>query len=136
MKGTENFKNVISKYLEEYSKKDTLFLERFKNESKNIDDCIVYILNTVKNSGCQGFEDDEIFNMAIHYYDEDEIEIGNPINGKCIVNHIVQLTEEEINKAKEEAINKVISEEKERLRKKSNSLPLKKEETKQQISLF
>ena len=36
--------------------------------TKNIDNCITYILNQVKKSGCCGFSDDEIFGMALHYY--------------------------------------------------------------------
>jgi hypothetical protein len=29
-----------------------------------------------RKSSCNGFADDEIFRMAIHYYDEDTIEVG------------------------------------------------------------
>ena len=42
-----------------------------------------YILNQVKKSGCCGFSDDEIFGMALHYYQEDNIEVGSPL--KCNV---------------------------------------------------
>ena len=41
-----------------------------------------------------------------HYYDEDDIEVGKPINGKIVVNHIVELTEEEKEQAKQDAIQK------------------------------
>jgi hypothetical protein len=30
------------------------------------------------------------FSMAIHYYDEDTIEVGKPIGGKVVVNHSLQ----------------------------------------------
>ena len=45
-----------------------LFAKSFSNPAKNIDDCVTYILNYVKNSGCNGFTDGEIFGQAIHYY--------------------------------------------------------------------
>ena len=46
-----------------------------------MDDCITYILNTVKASGMQGFADADIFGMAVHYYDEDDVKVGDPIQG-------------------------------------------------------
>lgn len=42
--------------------------------------------------------------MAVHYYDEDNIEIGKPINCRVAVNHVVELTEEEKAEARQEAI--------------------------------
>ncbi len=42
--------------------------------------------------------------MAVHYYDEDDVTIGEPINGQVVVNHHIELTEEEKQEAKEKAI--------------------------------
>lgn len=86
MKGTDNFKKVIQKQLFIIAGKDELFAKSLLKENKNIDDCVTYILNQVKASGCNGFADDEIFNMAIHYYDEENINIGKPISGQVVVN--------------------------------------------------
>ena len=137
MKPTQNFKNTIQAYLQDRASNDSLFADRFKNESKNIDDCITYMLNCIQKSGCNGFEDDEVYSMAIHYYDEDDIEIGNPINCKVAVNHVVELTQEDKDQAKEEAMKLCIQEEYKKLHKKA---PVKaKEETKTvftQQSLF
>ena len=109
MKSTENFKRTIEQHLNQVAIKDPLFAQTLKKENKNIDDCITYIFNQVKNSGCNGFEDDEIFGMAIHYYDEDIIEVGEKLHPKVITNHTVQLTEEEIAEAKKEARDKLIA---------------------------
>ena len=87
MKSTDQFKKTIEEYLKNRAKEDSLFRDKFCNPEKNINDCITYILNTVQKSGCSGFADDEIYSMAIHYYDEDKIEIGKPISAKVIVNH-------------------------------------------------
>jgi hypothetical protein len=135
MKSTENFKKVISEKLSEMAANDQLFAESFRKPSKNIDDCITYILNSVKSSGCNGFTDDEIFGMAAHYYDEDNINIGKPINCNVVVNHAVELTQEEIELAKNEAKERVIAKESERLQRKPT---VKKTEpnSPQQQSLF
>lgn len=124
MKSTENFKKVIESHLNEVAAKDEVFAGKMKAEGKSINDCVTYILNTVKKSGCNGFTDAEIFGMAIHYYDEKDIKVGPKVNGSVVVNHKVELTEKEIQEAKEKAKQKVISEETERLRKKP-SKPVK-----------
>lgn len=110
MKSTENFKKVILQYLEQRAINDTLFAQTLKKETKNIDDCITYILNQVKNSGCNGFEDNEIFDLAVHYYDEDDVVPGSVVKCNIITNHQVELTEEEIKEAKEKALNKIVEE--------------------------
>ena len=52
MKGTDHFKKTILMYLEQRAEEDQLFAKSFSNPAKNIDDCVTYILNYVKNSGC------------------------------------------------------------------------------------
>lgn len=119
MKTTDNFKKVISDHLNMVASNDEIFSETLKKENKSIDGCVTYILSEVQKSGCSGFTDDEIFGMAIHYYDEDNIEPGKPFKGQVIVNHHVELSQEEIQKAKAKAIEEVVTEEKQRLRKKT-----------------
>ncbi|MBB1150256.1 PcfK-like family protein [Myroides sp. NP-2] len=87
MKASNTFTNIIKSHLDNRAKNDTLFATTYAKENKNIDDCITYILNQVKESGCNGFADDEIFSMAVHYYDEDDIKIGKKISCKVVVNH-------------------------------------------------
>jgi len=87
MKVTEQFKIVIQNHLNSLAEKDQLFAKTLKKENKNIDDCINYILNQVQKSGCNGFADEEIFNMAIHYYDEDDIKAGKVSVQKIVINH-------------------------------------------------
>ena len=87
MKGTDHFKKTIQMYLEQRAEEDQLFAQSFSNPAKNIDDCVTYILNYVKNSGCNGFTDGEIFGQAIHYYEENEIEVGKPMDCQVVVNH-------------------------------------------------
>lgn len=90
MEATPEFTKIINEHLQEVAQKDPLFAESLKKPKKNIADCVTYILNTVKASVKNGFADAEIFNMAIHYYDEDDINIGKPVSGRVVVNHAVE----------------------------------------------
>lgn len=136
MKGTEEFKKTIQAYLEQRSAEDTMFAESYKKPNKNIDDCITYILNTVKSSGCVGFTDAEIFGMAVHYYDEDDIKVGEKINCGVVVNHKVELTEQELADARTKAMEQAQKEAYEALTKRKPSKPKKAEAVQEQPSLF
>jgi len=105
MKTSDAFKNTIQSYLEGRAATDELFAVSFAKEGKTIDNCINYILTTVQNSGCNGFTDDEVFGMAVHYYDEDQIEVGAPVNGRVVVNHTIELTEADKAELRENARN-------------------------------
>ena len=106
-KATDYFKQTIQNYLRSRAQEDERFAPRYASPKKNIDDCITYILNYVKQSGCNGFADDEIYSLAMHYYDEDDIEIGKPLtNCKVVVNHTIQLTEEEKAQARAKAMQR------------------------------
>lgn len=128
MKGTEKFKRTIQAYLEERAKVDDLFAKSYAKPNKNIDDCITFILNEVQKSGCNGFEDDEIFGMAVHYYDEDNLSVGEKISCDVVVNHKVELSEEEKQELKEKARNDFYQEQLSKQREVTK--PKKKVETK------
>jgi len=102
-KVSTSFKNTIKAYLDKRAAEDTLFAQTYAKENKNLDECCNYILQEVKKSGCCGFADDEIYNMAIHYYDEDDIKDVKPVSAKVVVNHTVELSDEEKAEAKEKA---------------------------------
>jgi len=110
MDTTPHFKRTIQAYLSQRAAEDILFAGTYKKVGKNIDDCCTYILNQVQKSGCNGFTDGEVYSMAIHYYDEDNIEIGKPINARVTVNHTVELTPEEKDEARKQAIQRVQNE--------------------------
>ena len=146
MKGTEHFTRTIAEYLNQRAMTDPLFAPNLMKPNKNIEECITYILNEVQKSGCNGFDDDDellraqlekIFSMAVHYYDEDDIEVGKAISCQVAVNHIVELTEEEKAEARQEAIKQYQREELAKLQ--SRNARVKKTEnatTQVQPSLF
>ncbi len=68
MKGTEHFTRTIAEYLNGRAMTDPLFAPNLQKPNKSIEKCITYILSEVQKSGCNGFDDDEIYSMAVHYY--------------------------------------------------------------------
>lgn len=115
-KATENFKAVIQQYLDDMAKRDPDFQKVLDKENKNIDSCCAYIINTVRKTGHIGFTDSKIYSIAIHYYEEDDIE-NKPLEPMMIVsNNEVKLTDEEKEQLKKEAREAVIEEEKKRIR--------------------
>lgn len=111
MNGTEQFTRTISEYLNLRAATDPLFAPNLAKPHKNIEDCITYILKQVQQSGCNGFEDDEIYSMAVHYYDEDNLEVGSRVACHVVVNHTIVLTEEEKAEARKQAIQQYQAEE-------------------------
>ena len=120
--GSEAFIEAIKNHLRAYVKKDPLFLAKLKNPKKNIQDCMTFIMNqAMKNAknGVMGYADSDVYKLARHYYDEENIEVGKPITNAAIaVNQQITLSEEEVEKAKQEGRERVISEEMSRMRKK------------------
>lgn len=110
MKGTEHFKSVIKNYLDHRASYDELFAVAYAKPHKNIDHCITYIINQAYSSGCNGFADEEVFSLAMHYYDEDMITEENTRSCKVIVNHTIELTEEEQQEARQHAIQRAQNE--------------------------
>lgn len=112
VKGTQAFQDTIAQYLMARAENDPLVAVRLANPSKTMEQCCAYIIGEVKKSGCCGFTDDEIFGWAMHFWDEPEIEVSNTAtNCHVVVNHVVELTEEEKEQARQEAINKLRDEE-------------------------
>ena len=119
IKSSKHFDATIKAYLDKRADEDPFFEVKYQNEKKNLKDCVTYILNKVQKMGVNGFEDDEIYGMAMHYYDEENIEVGKDIKGgQVVVNHHVKLTEEEIAEAKQKAIDAVFKEQRDKMTKK------------------
>ncbi len=115
MNGTEQFTRTIAEYLNLRAATDPLFAPNLAKPHKNIEDCITYILKQVQQSACNGFEDDEIYSMAVHYYDEDDLDVGSPVACDVVVNHTIVLTEEEKAEARKQAIQQYQAQELRRL---------------------
>jgi len=77
MKKTEKtlneFEIQIQQYLENRCKTDELFLNFYSNESKDIHECCRYIVSEVQKQKRVAFADSEIFDLAVHYYMENDL---------------------------------------------------------------
>ena len=138
MNGTEQFTRTIAEYLNLRVATDPLFVPNLAKLHKNIEDCITYILKQVQQSGCNGFEDDEIYSMAVHYYDEDDLEVGRAVACHVVVNHTLVLTEEEKAEARKQAIQQSQAQELRRLQepKRVKTKASTESEQARQASLF
>ena len=58
-----------------------------------------------------------------HYYDEDDIDVGKPLDCRVVVNHTIVLTEEEQREAHEQALRKATEEAYAKITHKSKSQP-------------
>lgn len=118
MNTTQEFQKTIKAHLDNLAGFDDNFAQKYAKEGKSIEECCNYILSSVQKSGCNGFIDDEIFGMAVHYYEEDDLGEIKAGKGTVVVNHKVELTEEDKAKAKADAIEAVKQEEIRKLKEK------------------
>lgn len=119
-KVTEAFKNAIKAHLDLCAQEDWLFAKSYAKEHKSIEECCAFIMQEVHKMGVNGLEDAEVFGLAKHYYDEDDLgEIKAPAC-RVVVNHHVELTDDEKAQARRNAIEAFEKEELIRLRKESN----------------
>ena len=136
MEQVKSFNNIIADYLNQRATEDPLFAPKFANPKKSVDECCRYILGEARKRGTTvAMSDAEVFGMAVHYYDEENIKVKK-VFASCSVssNQKVELTEEEKNAAREAAIKRLAEEQYRSLKKK----PAKKkvDESVQQMSLF
>ncbi len=133
---TDSFKKEIAEFIENKSKSDELLAKTFSKPNKNIDDCVIYILNYVKNNIAKDMAavctKKDIFSLVIHYYDEDNIDIGKPVHCNVISSTQYDLTEDDKKIAKQIAMRELIEKDKKELTKK----PEIKKESINQESLF
>lgn len=89
MKGSQDFESAIKTHLDAEAEKDPLFAQAYAKEGKSIADCCTYIMNEVQKMGVNGLADQEVYGLAKHYYDEDNLTVGTRPSGQIVVNHPV-----------------------------------------------
>lgn len=115
-KVSQSFKDTIKAYLDQRAQSDPLFATSYQKAGKSIDECCNYIVQEVQKMHVNGLADDEVFGLAVHYYDEDNLGEIKTVNCKVVVNHTVELTEEEKEQARKEAYDQFQKEEVAKLR--------------------
>lgn len=117
--------DAIKAFLDKKAAEDPLFSVTYAKEGKSIDGCFNYVYQQAHKRAngqrCIAMTDDEVYSLAVHYYDEDDTDERDTA-GVAYSAHIqreaanVELTEEEKAEVKERAIriyqDKCIAEEK------------------------
>src|SRR5699024_11252863 len=104
------------------------FIESFptRRSSYLIDGCINFIIHQGKKIGVQGYTDDEIYGLAIHYYDEDDLEECDPIDCGIVVDHKPELSNEEKQGLREQVRKEEMEKERKRLHSRKSKSARKK----------
>lgn len=105
---TNNAKQAIKAYLDARAASDPQFALAYAKNGKSIDQCCEYIMGEASKHGrAVCMTDEEVFGLAVHYYDEDDIKITKvPGGGRIEHTAPVHLTEEEKEQAKREAMER------------------------------
>lgn len=133
-------KTKIKNYLDERAKNDELFAKAYTKPNKSIDECYKYVLGEARKKGTAvGMTAEEVFGLAVHYYDEDNIKI-NPVSECYSVatssTREVELTAEDEKAAREEAIHRLAEEQYRKMKKRPQRARKEENESVQQMSLF
>lgn len=123
-----HFENAIKEYLDARAKEDIKFAEKYSNGKKSIEECCRFILGEMRKkatSGMYGATDAEVFGLAVHYYDEEDIKVEKNVSAEVVINR--ELTEEE-----KQDLNRRKADEK----KKRKAQERKKKEQKEEGLLF
>lgn len=69
-------KEAIKAYLDRRAAADAQFAAVYAKPHKNIDECFRYVLGEARKRGTSVcMTDEEVFGLAVHYYDEDDIKV-------------------------------------------------------------
>ena len=144
MSNNNSFKNAVKLYLDTRAASDELFAKTYAKKNKSIDECCNYILSEAKKQGSAvAMTDEEVYNLAVHYYDEDDLKVEKVHNARVSTSvsaSKLALTEEEKEAARSEALKayQVAEQRKLEEREKARKEALKKKAAQKEVqpSLF
>lgn len=109
-------KAAIKAYLDKRAATDELFAKSYAKPNKSIGECYNYIISEARKRRAECMTDEEVFGLAVHYYDEDDIKVPTaPLHRATTTATsktsktapaVVELTEEEKAAAKAEVLRK------------------------------
>lgn len=106
----DSAEKAIKDYLDIRAKNDTQFAVSYAKPNKSIKECYNYILGEARKRGnAVCMTDEEVFGLAVHYYDEDDIKVKTDYSRQVKATTIkpeakVKLTEVEKEAARQSAI--------------------------------
>lgn len=108
----KKFQEAIKAYLDKRAAEDLLFAQSYAKEGKSIEECCRYIIGEAskqREDQAAVMSDSEVYGLAVHYYDEDNIKI-NPVHIGARVEHngaTYEPTEEDKENARKAALKRL-----------------------------
>lgn len=84
-KPTKEFKAVIKAELDKRAEKDPEFAKKYANPKKSIDECCSYIASEAYRQKINMAAPEEVYDWAVHYYDEESVEFKKAPEGRVVV---------------------------------------------------
>ena len=112
---TKLFEQRIREWLTQARKEDATFDKKVAESKKDVQGCCNYILSEVRKAKQCGYDDAEIYGMARHYFDEEDIKDPGKQNvQRIVVTGHIDLSEAEKAEAMEAAKSQYLRELKEK----------------------
>lgn len=102
-KDLDAFEAAIKEHLDGRAAADPAFAQKYASEKKSLKDCCKYIYTTVQKSIRIAWCDDEIFGLAVHYYDEENPGEIRDVKPSAVKRGKPHFTDEEMAQMREEA---------------------------------
>ncbi len=118
----EAFKKHIEAYIQGQIEADPMFADIYNKSERSIEDCITFLLNWVKAGGMQIVAKEEIYGQVIHFYTEN-LDPGAKLSAHVVCATRAELTEEEKEEARQEALKQYQKEELAKLQAKNQPKP-------------
>ncbi len=143
----KKLEQVLKDYLDKRAAQDPQFAAKYANEKKSIRECAQYIIGEAASQaegGVAGMTDDEMFGLAVHYYDEEKVEIKG-IRGDVRISRQaavtkesakIELTEEEKEQAHKLAMERAIEEQRKKMTERKAKAKEDEKPQPEQMSLF
>ena len=144
MKSNDSALAVMQQMLQERCIAEPSFAIKMANPSKSMEGAVNYLCSQIQKSGLCVVDDQEVMNILVHYFDENEIEDCGKVNCNIVVSK-PELSEEDKEILKEQAKEEYKKEQLQQIRrdnaqkaipKPTTSIPKIGEEINVQPSLF
>lgn len=143
----KKLEQVLKDYLDKRAAQDPQFAAKYANEKKSIRECAQYIIGEAASQaegGVAGMTDDEMFGLAVHYYDEENVKIKG-IRGDVRISRQaavtkesakIELTAEEKEQAHKLAMERAIEEQRKKMTERKAKAKKDEKPQPEQMSLF
>lgn len=131
--------DIIKKHLDDRAKKDPQFAVNYSKKDKNIKDCYAYIIGQARKKATANvccMSDDEVFGLAVHYYDEDDIDMSAARKERKAANVKAVKADTSASDNKDTAIDKPTSSKKHKPKKSKPKVDAKPKKRFVQLELF